>query len=144
MSTQSYDQFRTFLSNKARTVLFTKQEPDMWDEYFEHLGPCPEKHVRNFHITGFMTDTAVIMLTTVLDREIGKPIPQPDLRTLPVKPIVHIGCDEGLDQAVNDWLNQLDSCLVYLNEEHRGLDRERIISHFWSGLQVNNRVTVVL
>lgn len=144
MTVQSYDQFRTFLNVEASEALFIKQEPEAWDLYFQQLGVVPENHARVFHLTAFMTESAIVILTTVLDREIGKPVPTPDLSALPVKPTVYLGCEEGLDLAVQEFIGRLQQCLIYPNEEQSTLDRERVISHFWAGLQTQGRVSVVL
>ena len=144
MTNQKYDQFRTFLTTEAREVLFVKQEPEIWDHYFGEIGPCPEGHVRVFHLTGFMTESAIVVLTTVVDRKLREALPTIDLSQLPVKPSVWLGCPEGLDLAISDWFDQLNKCLVYPSEEQRALDKDRVLSHFWAGLQVHGRVSVVL
>jgi len=144
MSPQKYDQFRTFLTPEAGRVLFVKQEPEIWDNYFAELGECPEGHVRVFHLTAFMTESAIVVLTTVLDRKRGEALPSVDLSQLPVKPSVWLGCPEGLDLAISDWFDQLYQCMVYPSAEQLALDKDRTLSHFWAGLQVHGRVSVVL
>jgi hypothetical protein len=144
MSTQNYGQFRTFLAPQAREALFVKEEPDMWDRHFEVLGDCPKDHARAFHLTAFMTESAIVVLTTVIDRPLGDAIPPVDLAQVPVKPSVWLGFPEGLDHAIDQFIDQLQGCMTYASEHQRERDKDRVLSHFWAGLQASGRVTVVL
>jgi len=142
MSVQQYDQFRTFKTTQAQEFLFVKQEPHLWTGYFEELGVCPDGHVRVFHVTGFMTNDAIVLLTTVIDRPVSIRLPEVDLSKLPVKPTVYLGCAEGLDHATDEFADRLLDCLMYQSPTQRTLDKERFLSHFWAGLELHGRVTV--